>query len=107
MVRHRRIGYFLVALGVVLSFSPFVFAGGTQRACPGIESVVYDTVRIFPAGFAFTGIDWASLELHWYDGCNWRDSSLIPLLLGIGSFVVGFTVIRRTAGVSANSSAFS
>lgn len=103
MVRYRRVGYALLALGVILSIFPFVFAGGTQRACPGIESVVYDTIGIHPAGFAVTGVDWSSFEVQWYDGCNWRSGPLIPLVLGIGSFLAGLIAIGQAASVSANS----
>lgn len=90
-----RVGYALLVTGIVLCISAFVFGAGTQLACPGIQSPVYEIIGIYPAGFEVTRIDLASLELHWYDGCNARSSSLIKIALGIGSIIAGTTVIRR------------
>lgn len=90
-----RFAYALVVAGFVLCTSAFVFAGGYQRACPGIESLLYETIGIYPGGFELTGIDLGSFELRWYDGCNGRFSSLVQITLGIGSLVAGATAIRR------------
>lgn len=91
----NRVGYTLLVAGLVLCISAFVFAGGYQRACPEIQSLVYETVRIYPAEFEVTRIDLASFELHWYDGCNGRSSSLVQIALGVGSLITGAAVIRQ------------
>lgn len=100
MVLPRRAGYVLLAVGIVLSLLPFVFGGGTTLACPGIDSVIYDVVGIYPAGYEVRGVDLLSFRLFWSDGCNSRTSSLVPLFLGIGVFLVGFVVARQPAEVS-------
>lgn len=100
MVLPRWAGYALLAVGIVLSLLPFVFGGGTLVACPGIDSVIYDFVGIYPAGYEVRGVDLSSLRLFWSDGCNSRTSSLVPLFLGVGVFLAGFVVARQSAEVS-------
>lgn len=95
MSSSTRRGYAFLAVGLVLCLSVVMFGGSTQRACPGIQSPVYEMVGVHPAGFDLMGIDLASLELSWYDGCNRRSNSLIPLILGIGSLVAGVATVRR------------
>jgi len=99
----RRIGYALLIVGVVLSAFPFVFAGSTERQCPEIDSIVYDTVGIHPTGFAITGVDLSRFELLWYDGCNWHNGPLAPLLLGVAGFAAGLVVVGWSARASTTS----
>lgn len=49
-IRPSRFGRLLVVLGVGIGVLSIGFGGTTQRACPGIESVVYEMVRVHPSG---------------------------------------------------------
>ena len=97
MALPRWVGYVLIALGIVLCLLTFALSGGTERACPDIDSVMYDTIGIYPAEFELIGVDWSNLELEWYDGCNWRSGHLLYLVLGITSIIVGLIVTMRPA----------
>ena len=102
--RSRYVGYALLGLGVVLCLVPFVMGGSTMRACPGIHSAVYDTIGIYPAGYEVTGVDLERLGLYWYDGCNSRSSSLVPLLIGVTSLGSGLAIVRRARGETSRAS---
>ena len=95
MVMSRRAGYALLVLGVVLGIAPFVLGGGTALACD-IDSVIYNTIGIYPAEYAVTGVDLSSLELFWSDGCNSRTSSLVPFFVGVGSLLMGLAITKRS-----------
>jgi hypothetical protein len=92
MIRPSRFGVLLVGLGVAIGLLSIRFGGATQRACPGIESVVYRTVGVHPAGVAITDVEFTTATVEWYDGCNWRDQSLVPLVLGGIVSVAGIVV---------------
>lgn len=98
MRRSRRVGLVIVVLGLLLCVLAFGYSGSTQRACPGLESVAYDTVGVDPGGFEVTSVDRSTMELAWYDGCNWRSSSLVPLLAGLASLGLGLAFV--SLGVS-------
>jgi len=90
----RLLGSILIVAGLALFFvGPFLMAGGTQRACPGIDGVVYETVGIDPGEAEVVGLD--GLTLEWYDGCNWRTGSLAPSLVGAGGVGFGVVLQRR------------
>lgn len=92
MVRSSRLGLLLVVAGIVVGLLSFGFGGATDRACPGIESVVYETVGVAPGGAAITDVDLAAMTLEWYDGCNWRTLPLAPLSAGSLVSVAGVVV---------------
>lgn len=90
----RLLGTLLLVVGIVAAVTgPFLFAGSTQRACPGIDGPVYGTVGIDPAGAHVVGVEGTALE--WYDGCNWRDGSLVPTAVGATLAVGGVGLSRR------------
>lgn len=82
MVRGTHIGYALILVGVGIGLLSFGFGGATARACPQINSVVYATIGVHPTGVAITGVDIGSGSIQWYDGCNWRTNSFVPLVVG-------------------------
>lgn len=92
MVRSSQFGLLLVAVGIVVGLLSFGFGGATDRGCPGIESVVYDTVGVAPGGAAITDVDLAAMTLEWYDGCNWRTLPLAPLVAGSLVSIAGVVV---------------
>jgi hypothetical protein len=97
MARMSRFGYLLVALGVAIGLLSISFGGATERACPGIESIVYEMFRVHPAGVKITDIEFATGTIEWYDGCNWREQSLVPLGLGLVVSLAGVVAIRMDA----------
>lgn len=94
MALHRRAGYVLLVIGILLFSLTFAFSGSTDRACPNIDSVVYDTVGVYPAEFGVTGVDLSNLEVGWYDGCNWRSGSLLFPILGFVAVIAGLVISR-------------
>jgi hypothetical protein len=96
MALSHRAGYGLIVLGTILCSFTFVVSGGTERACPEIDSVVYDTIGIYPAEFRVTGVNLSRFKLEWYDGCNWRDGPLLFLILGFVSVITGLIVSRKS-----------
>lgn len=103
MVVPRRAGYIFLALGIVLCSLTFAFSGGTERACPEIDSFAYDTFGIYLSEFRITEVDISSLELGWYDGCNWRWGPLLFLILGMVSAIAGLVIARKPAKDLSNS----
>lgn len=95
MAPPRRTGYILLVLGILLFPLTFVFSGGTDRACPEIDSVVYDTVGVYPAEFGVTGADLSNLEVGWYDGCNWHSGPLLFPILGLLTSIAGIVISRE------------
>lgn len=94
MARMSRFGCLLVALGMAIGLLSVSFGGATQRACPGIESIVYEMFRVHPGGVKITDIEFAAGTVEWYDGCNWREQSLVPLGLGFVVSLAGIVAIR-------------
>lgn len=92
-----RAEYALAAVGVVCCGLTARVGGSTQRACPGIDSTVYEAVGVDPWGVRLLGVELPSLALSWYDGCNWRTNSLLPLALGCCCLLAAVLVRRRTA----------
>lgn len=92
MVRSIRLGLLLVVVGVVIALLSFGFGGATDRACPGIGSILYETIGVAPGRAAITGVDVAAMTLEWYDGCNWRTLPLAPLVAGPLVSVAGIAV---------------
>jgi len=90
-----RAEYALAVVGVVLCGLAARIGGSTQRACPGIDSAVYEAVGVDPWGIRLLGVDLPSLALSWYDGCNWRTNSLVPLALGCLCLLAAVAVRRR------------
>lgn len=99
----RRAGYLLLVLGILLFSLTFVFAGGTDRACPEIDSAVYDTIGVQPGAFGVTDVDLSNLEVEWYDGCNWHGGSLLFPILGIVTFTAGLVLSSKPRGIQSNS----
>lgn len=95
MALPRRAGYVLLGLGILLFSLTFVFSGGTDRACPEIDSDVYDTVGIHPAEFGITGVDLSNLEIEWYDGCNWHSGPLLFPILGFVAVIAGLAISKE------------
>lgn len=85
-------GYALLLAGIFLSLLPFVTGPSTLGGCV-IQSTVYETIGIDPTGYRLLEINWRHLQLLWYDGCNSRRSSFIPLFFGIGSLMAGYIVV--------------
>jgi hypothetical protein len=92
MARKRQAGYVLIVLGLLLFSLTFAFSGGTARACPEIDSVVYDTVGVHPAEFGVTGVDLSDFEVGWYDGCNWHRGPLLFPILGVVTSIAGLAI---------------
>jgi hypothetical protein len=92
MALRRRKGYVLLVLGILLFSLTFASSGGTDRACPEIDSVVYDTVGVYPAEFGVTGAELSNLEVGWYDGCNWHSGPLLFPILGFVTFSAGLVL---------------
>lgn len=90
-----RNGCILFVIGIGFCLLTFGLSGGTERACQEISGIIYETVGIHLPGFRITGVDLVNLELHWYDGCNWRDGPLLPLLFGVGCSTAGLVIARR------------
>jgi hypothetical protein len=88
-LRSPRLDYLLVAGGLGLALLSFRFGGATQRACPGIESVVYDLLSVHPPAVRVTAVDVTEATIEWYDGCNWHRQSLLPVGLGFAVSLVG------------------
>jgi hypothetical protein len=93
MVLNRRAGFVLLVLGIVLFSLTFAFSGSTDRACPEIDSVVYDTVGVHPADFGVTAVDLSDLEVGWYDGCNWHSGPLLFPVLGFVTSIAGLAIL--------------
>ena len=83
-----------MAWGVGIGVLSMGFGGATQRACPGIESVAYEMIRVHPSSVKLTNIEFGTATLRWYDGCNWRTQSLVPLVSGFIVSLIGTVVIR-------------
>lgn len=82
MVSRTHIGYALILAGVGIGLLSLGFGGATDRACLEINSVVYETIGIHPSTAAITGVDLSDGTIEWYDGCNWRTNSFVPLVVG-------------------------
>lgn len=82
MVRRAHLGYTLIIVGVCICLLSFTLGGGTDRTCPEIDSIVYETTGVQPTEVAITGIDLGDVTVEWYDGCNWRTNSLVPVVFG-------------------------
>ncbi|WP_152436561.1 hypothetical protein [Halosimplex carlsbadense] len=91
-----RAEYALVVVGVVCCGLTARVGGSTQRACPGIDSAVYEAVGVDPWGVRVLGVELPSLALSWYDGCNWRTNSLVPLALGLCCLVTAAALRRKS-----------
>lgn len=93
----RRIGFFLILLGVGLI--PLALLSGlmTLRGCPNYTP---DIFGIDISRAQLIGINTQMMTLSWSDGCNWHESPLLPLLLAPclvagGLLLVGGSIIRR------------
>lgn len=94
MVNRAYIGYALIVVGVGIGLLSLTFGGATDRACPEIDSIVYETTGVQPSGLAITGINLGDWTVEWYDGCNWRTNSLIPLIFGSFISFAGVLTVR-------------
>ncbi len=88
----RRTRLALVVLGILLCCLPFIFAGGTLAACSEPPSV-FD--------YRISEIQFPTLEMFWYDGCNGRNSSAFPIVVGVGLILTTLVnVVRASRGDS-------
>ncbi|QPV64018.1 hypothetical protein I7X12_05150 [Halosimplex litoreum] len=92
-----RTEYALAVVGVALCALTARVGGSTQRACPGVDGAVYEAVGVDPRGVRLLGVELPSLALSWYDGCNWRTNSLVPLALGCLCLLAAVVIRRRGA----------
>jgi len=90
-----RAGYVLIVVGLVFVPISFIFTGSTAVLCPQLDGVAYNAIGVHLGKFRITGIKISNLAFFWYDGCNHRISSLIPVLLGVVSIGLGTAVVRR------------
>ncbi len=90
----RRIDVLMSFAGVIL-FPLFLFAGFTTlRLCRDVEP---DLLGIDFSRARLLGIDFQTITLSWYDGCNWHGTPLLPLLIALGLILGGLLV---TVGVT-------
>lgn len=94
MIRPSHVGYLTIAVGIMIGLLSFRFGGGTQRACPGIDSFVYDLISVQPSRMGITNIEFATATIEWYDGCNWHTQSLVPVVLGLFVSLAGVGTVR-------------
>lgn len=94
MVSRVHLGHALIIVGVGIGLLSLSLGGATQRACPAIGSAVYETIGVQPTGVAVTGIDLSDGTIEWYDGCNWRTNSLVPLAVGGLASIAGVLTVR-------------
>ncbi|MDS0259976.1 hypothetical protein NDI56_11285 [Haloarcula sp. S1CR25-12] len=95
MVSRTRLGHLLVTAGVGIALLSPWFGGSTALACPELGGPVYDTFGVHPGGVAITGIDLADGTVEWYDGCNWRTNSFLPLVAGLVVSLAGVVTATR------------
>jgi hypothetical protein len=95
MRRRSRLGYALVVLGVAVAALSFRVGGATERACPGIDSEIYERFGVHPSGVRLVSVDLFAASFEWYDGCNWHTQSLLPVYVGLGLVVAGVVVLSR------------
>jgi len=103
MRRRSRLGSALVAAGVAVAALSLRIGGATQRACPGIDSAIYDRFGVHPSGVRLVSVDLLAASIEWYDGCNWHTQSLLPLSLGLALVAAGVVVLARASGADAES----
>jgi len=95
-MRRSRVGWLLVFAGIAVALLSFGFGGSTARACPELGGPVYDTLGIHPGGVELLAVDLADATVEWYDGCNWRTNSLLPLGVGLLVTAAGLrTAVRQ------------
>lgn len=94
MRRLSQTGYLLIVIGVGIGLLSLRVGGTTQRACPGIDSTLYELVRVHPSGVRITGFEFTTATLYWYDGCNWRTNSLVPAIFGLAVSVMGVGIVH-------------
>ena len=95
MLRRSRLGSALAVLGVAAAALSLRVGGATQRACPGIDSAIYDRFGVDPSGVRLVSVDLLAASVEWYDGCNWHTQSLLPVYVGLGLVVAGIVVLSR------------
>lgn len=95
MRRRSRLGYALAVLGVAVAALSFRFGGATERACPGIDSAIYERFGVHPSGVRLVSVDLLAASMEWYDGCNWHTQSLLPVCVALGLVVAGVVVLSR------------
>lgn len=103
MTRRSRIGYLLVVAGVGVAALSLRVGGATERACPGIDSAVYDRFGVLPSEVRVVSVDVAAASLEWYDGCNWHMQSLLPLYVGLLVVLAGVAVLSRASTADSGS----
>ena len=101
MLRRSRLGSALAVLGVAAAALSLRVGGATQRACPGIDSAIYDRFGVDPSGVRLVSVDLLAASVEWYDGCNWHTQSLLPLYLGLGLVAAGVVVQSRASDADA------
>lgn len=87
-----------MGIGLAVAALTLRVGGATQRACPGIDSVLYDRFGVYPDEARLVSVDLLAASLEWYDGCNWHTQSLLPLYVGL--LVVGVGVVLSRASVA-------
>lgn len=90
-----------MVLGLTVAALSLRLGGSTDRACPGIDSALYDRFGIYPDEARLVGVDLLAASLEWYDGCNWHTQSLLPLYVGL-LVVVGGVVLSRASVADAD-----
>jgi hypothetical protein len=103
MRRRSRLGYALAAAGVAVAALSLRLGGATERACPGIDSAVYERFGVHPTGARLVSVDLVAASVEWYDGCNWHMQSLLPLSLGLALVAAGLVVLSRPSDADAGS----
>ena len=95
MLTRVRLGWLLVVVGVGIAVLSLTVGGSTARACPGLDESMYGALGVHPAGVELTGLDLADATVEWYDGCNWRTNSAVPLALGTPVSLAGAVALAR------------
>jgi hypothetical protein len=95
MSRRTYTGYALVVVGLGVAASSFRLGGATERACPGIDSVIYDWFGVYPSEARIVSVDLLAASIEWYDGCNWHTQSLLPVYVGALVVLAGVVVLSR------------
>ncbi len=91
-----------MVIGLGVAALTFRVGGATQRACPGIDSALYDRFGVYPREARVVSVDVLAASLEWYDGCNWHTQSLLPLYVGLLVVVVGGVFLSRASAADAD-----
>jgi hypothetical protein len=102
MSRRSPFGDALVAIGLGIAALSLRVGGATERACPGIDSAIYERFGIYPNEARLASVDVLAASLEWYDGCNWHTQSLLPLSVGLFVVFGGFAVLSRASVADAH-----